>query len=402
MSVDPFRRARPSLPLLHALAWYTRECLRLDRLLNAVTVKRRRNLTRPIRRRKSAFRDPMICYDFLAMAWLGATRLSQIESHLQPRKDLARVLGLPRFCDHTTAHNFLNAFHRTHLRQLDEVNARLLREHGLAAHLRAPILDVHVAERTVRRLGPRRPLVYRWAVAFCAGEALAQSLATRAIPWRTIVLDVIEQARRVSAAKPRLVRLAGACASQGLFGALLRKRIPFLATTTWAWALAQRTEPRRPLRWAELDEGRLLDLGAEPIRPGASTSLRTLLVERPPPAPNLRRERLAIVTSLVEQPAPAILALTASMVGIRAFYGHPRWPFQGGKLPSSDPRGNAAYLRLATIAMNVLRLFARHMGEHGSLSGLHAQLRAIPWDLIGTMHRRVRPGGPRVRPPMNV
>ena len=50
------RRGRPE-ELIGALAWFTRDVLRLERDFSRVTVKRRRNLARPIRRRRSAFRD---------------------------------------------------------------------------------------------------------------------------------------------------------------------------------------------------------------------------------------------------------------------------------------------------------------------------------------------------------
>ncbi len=370
----------PSPELLHALGWYARQVVGLERILNAVTVKRRRNLARPVRRRKSAFRDPRICYDFLAMAWLGATRLSQIEPHLQRRRDLAQALGLSRFCDHTTAHNFLNAFHVTHIRQLDTVNARLLAGHGGALHQRAPIFDIDVAERLVRRPGRRTNHVYRWAVAFSAGEAIAQELRLNDPDVPALVAETIERARRLLRTRPRLVRLTGPCASREVFRGLHRMRLPFLAVTTWAWALEQRPEHGGRRAWVALDEGgRALDLGAA-LTPGTTRQwLRTILVERPAPAPGLRRKRFAIVTPLLSVPLYALLHLAASRGRIRQFYGHPRWPLGDGKLPSGNLRGNAAYLRLATIAMNMLRLFARHLGAGGSPSGLHARLRAIPW-----------------------
>jgi len=378
--------AEPSLELLHALAWYVRDSLRLPVLLNAVTVKRRRNLAQPVLRRRSAFRDPMICMDFLAMAWLGVTRLSHIERYLRPRDDLAALFGLPRFCDHTTAHNFLNAFHRTHLRQLDRVNARLLRDHGSAPGHRRAILDIDVAQRTVRRAGRRRNHIYRWAVAFCAGEALDQHLAPAAADCSPIVLHVLRKARTTLATKPALVRLPGACASRDLLTTLARERIPFLTTVTWAWALAQRDEPRGALRWTPTDsESRLLDLGPSFARPGSSDRFRTILVERGAPAPGARRERLAVVTSLREEPAHALVRLAASGSHIRRFFRHPRWPFGDGKLPSSDSRGSAAFLRLATIAMNVLCLFARQLGAERTPARLHAQLRLLPWDVEGPL-----------------
>jgi hypothetical protein len=365
--------------LHHALAWYAREALRLEQLFNTITVKRRRNVAQPVKRRRSAFRDPMICIDFLAMAWLGATRLSHIDSYLRPRDHLAELFGLRRFCDHTTAHNFLNACHRTHVRQLEDVNARLLRAHGSALGAPAAILDLDVAQRTVRRTGRRRNWVYRWPVAFCAGEALEQTLARRVADWRPIVLDVLAKARGRLRGKPRLVRLAGACVSPPLLRALARQRLAFLTTVTWAWALAHRPEPRGALRWSRLDdEVRVLDLGVAERGSRGDLPFRTLLVERRARLPGARRDRSAILTSLVDEAPPAIVRLAASGSRIRRFFGHPRWPLGDGKLPSSDPRGNAAYLLLATIGMNVLRLFARHLGGEWTAPRLHAHLRVVP------------------------
>lgn len=370
--------AGPALDLLHALGWYAREVLGLEHLFNAVTVKRRRNLARPIRRRRSAFRDPMICYDLLAMAWLGATRLSQIEPHLQPRRDLARALGLPRFCDHTTAHNFLNAFHVTHLRQLDAVNERLLREHGSALHERAPILDVEVAERLLRRPG-RHNRLHHWAVAFCAGEALAQEFSLRATQPHLIVGDLVARARRTLARKPRLVRIAGVPPSDEVFAPLLRMRLPFLTTTPWSWALAHHPRPAGS-RWVQLDDiARVLDLGASACPRAPQRWLRAFLVERAAAAPGLGRQRVAILTSLLEEAPPVLVRLAASMCRCKTFFGHGRWPLRDGKLPSSEARGNAAWLRLVTIAMNALRLFARHLGGDWSPARLHAALRVVPW-----------------------
>ncbi|MFP4058167.1 MAG: hypothetical protein ACLF0G_14970 [Candidatus Brocadiia bacterium] len=376
-SWTPFGRPEePPLELLHALAWYAREVLRLDRLFNAVTVKRRRNPEAPVQRRRSAFQDPRICLDFLAMAWLGATRLSHIEPQLRPRPELARAFGLRRFCDHTTAHNFLNGFHVPHLRQLAGVNARLLREHGAAAGQRAPILDLDGARRRVRRGGRRRDLTYRWTVAFCAGEAVAQSLRHRAAGWRHVVGESLRAARRALGGKPCLVRLAGPCASLPLFRELARQRTRVLASVTWAWALAHRPPPPRELRWMPLDgASRALDLGTAETPAG---ELRTVLLERPSPLPALRREREAIVTSMRDAPVPAISRLAASQARIRRFFGHARWPLGDGKMPSSDPRGNAAYLLLATIAMNVLQLFARHLGDGWTLPRVRDRLRFVP------------------------
>lgn len=369
--------ASPSLQLLEALAWYARTVLDLERAFARVTVKRRRNLARPIKRRKSAFRDPMMCLDLVAMAWLGATRLSHIESHLRDRSDLAHVFGLPRFSDHTTAHNFLNDFHLTHLRQLEDVNLRLLRDHGAACAQRRPILDIDVAQRTVRRPG-RRSVLYRWAVAFSAGEALAQQLCVRSDAWEPMIVDVVERARRALSHKPVLVRLPGSCTSPELLRALVRRRLAFVATTTWKWALEQRSTPRGPLRWATADEGcRALDLGPAAMCSAPHVSVRTVLVERPALAPALRCERLAIVTTLLDTPPAGLAALATHRGSINRFFDGRDWPFHNGKFPSSDPRGVGAYLRLSAIAINALVLFARHLGGEWTPSRLLSRIRLI-------------------------
>ncbi len=370
----------PALDLLQALGWYAREVVGVERLFGHVTVKRRRNLARPIRRRRSAFRDPVLCYQFLAMAWLGATRLSQIEPCLERRDDLARALGLPRFCDHTTAHNFLNAFHVTHLRQLDEANARLLREHGSALAQRAPILDLDAAERRVRRARHRGTRTYRWAVAFSAGEALAQSLQRDPADWLPVVHEALSQAQRLLSAKPRLVRLHGPCVSEAVLRELARQRLPYLATGPWAFVRAVHPPAAASARWTAIGNGaRALDLGAALAPYRARHWARAILIERHADCAEARPERTGIVTTRLHDPTPTIACLSASASRIRPFFGHPRWPLDDGKLPSGDPRGTAAFLRLATIAMNVLRLFARHLGGECTAARLHERLRAIGW-----------------------
>lgn len=368
----------PSAELLHALGWYAREVIGTQRLFSRVTVKRRRNLARPIKRRKSAFRDPLICQDFLAMAWLGVTRLSDIDPFLRNRAELARAFGLPRFCDHTTAHNFLNAFHVTHLRQLDNANTRLLLEHGAALTERAPVLDIDVAQRLVRRPGRRTNLLYRWAVAFCAGEAIAQELRTQCPDWDCLVADLLSRALPLLRAKPRLVRLASECASPTMLRSLARQRIPFVTTLSWHMAIARHPPARGARSWVTLqDASRIMDLGSGASPDSPRCWERLILVERPAPSPGLRPARFAILTSMLHEPAPAVVRLAASMCQIKPFFGTAHWPFGERKLPSSSLRGNAAALRLATIAANILRLFVRQLGNEWTPQRARVHLRAI-------------------------
>jgi hypothetical protein len=121
----------------------------------------------------------------------------------------------------------------------------------------------------------------------------------------------------------------------------------------------------------------VLDLGAARAVADPRLDLRTILVERRTAAGS-PRDRFAIVSSLLDDSEAAIVRIAACQARIRDFFGHARWPLGDGKMPSSDPRGNAAYLRLATIATNVLRLFARQMGDEWTLGRLREDLRLIP------------------------
>jgi hypothetical protein len=273
---------------LHGLAWYAREALQLERLFGAVTVKRRRNTASPVTRRKSAFRDRKICMDFLAMAWLGATRLSQIKPYLEPRPELARAFGLRRFCDHTTAHNFLNACHKTHVAQLDRVNERLLREHGVALAARAPILDIGTAQRRVRHAGRRPDTLYRWGVAFSAGEAFTQLLDADGSDWPTLARRLFRLARERLDHKPALVRLPGTCASQRLFRAIRRERVDFLIRVSWSWARAHLSNSRADVDWQKVPGlGSVCD-----VSDGAH--FRTVFVQQAPDAPGMDPPRFAM------------------------------------------------------------------------------------------------------------
>jgi hypothetical protein len=362
--------------MLSALAWYVRHVARLEPLFGRVTVKRKRNPASPVRRRSSAFRDPKICVNFLLLTWLGVRRLSQISRQLTGHEDLAELFGLRRFCDHTTAHSFLNGFHRTHLAQLDRVNATLLKRHGAAPGLRMPVVDMAAARRTVRHVSPPRRGEYRWVVGFCAGEAIAQRLEYGQVSWRALVTDTLAAARACLSHKPCLLRLPGMAISQELLTDLARGRQRFLATTSWAWALAQRDDRPAQLPWLSLGgRTRLRDLG--PDRDGFG-AIRTVLIEWLPGEPDVQPERYALVTSLLDTPVQALVPVAESRMSLSGFFGHPTWPLRDGKPPSSDPRGVAAYCRLATIATNVLVLFARHLGGRWDADSLRESLRAAP------------------------
>ena len=367
-------------PLPQALSWFIREVLRLPTLLNTVTVKRRRNAARPVRRRRSAFRDPMMCLDFLAMAWAGATRLSHIARHLAPRDDLARVFGLPRFADHTTTHNFLNAFHVTHLRQLDRVNDQLLHRQGLGAKERPACLDLDLARRPVRKRAGGIRTTYLWATAFADRLCVAQRLDEDLDNPVATLLDVLARARAIWRKRPRLIRLTAPCVAEPLLRALLRQKMNFLATTTWAWALARTHSPVEGVSWQVLGpETRTRDLGLVTVGPAGRPNARIVLVEEPSIVPGAPPDRFALVTSLLDADLATLEVLANRATTLRAFFGHPTWPLRDGKPPSSRHRGMAAYLRLATIAMNVLVLFARELGPPWTPGSVHRALRVVPW-----------------------
>lgn len=367
-------------PVAQSLAWFIHDVLRLLPLLNQVTVKRRRRAGRRVRRRRSAFRDPVMCLDFLAMAWLGATRLSQVARQLSARADLARVFGLPRFADHTTAHNVLNAFRASHLAQLDRVNDELLRRHGPLRHDRPAALDLDAAPRPVRRRGGGRSRTYLWVVAFAGGLAVAQRLDENVTDPSGPLLELLGDARARWPGRPRLVRLTHCCVSERLLRALLRQRLHFAASTSWAWTLSRLTRPPEAVPWLNLGpDERVRDLGPWTLGPARRPNVRGVLVERASLVPGAPPHRAAIVTSLLDGDPAALAALASAATTMRSFFGHPSWPLRDGKPPSSRSRGMAAYLRLATLAMNVLELFARELGPPWTRPRLHRALRVIRW-----------------------
>jgi len=367
-------------PLLHSLAWFTQEVLGLETLLNQVTVKRRRNLARPVRRRRSAFRDPAMCLDFLVMVWLGATRLSHITQYLSRRNDLARIFGLPRFADHTTAHNFLNNFHATHLRQLDRVNLELLRRSGSLRKRRPACLDLDMATRRVRRRAGGIARIYTWATAFADHLCVSQLLEDKTTESRNLLLHLLDQTRALWQGRPRLVRLSPPCVSESLLRALLRHRFRFLARTSWSWALSHAQNRLEDAEWLVLNpDTRARDLGPTTLGPATRHNARIILLERCSIVPGAPPDRSALVTSLLDADLSTLSVLAAHATTPRSFFGHPTWPLRDGKPPSTRPRGFAAYLRLATIGMNTLALFAQSLGPPWTPARLHRALRIIPW-----------------------
>ena len=63
--------------------------------------------------------------------------------------ELAKLLGLPRFFDQSTAHQYLNRFSKWHVQQLDRINHQLLLHHGYCATQPIVIVDVDAQTHTL-------------------------------------------------------------------------------------------------------------------------------------------------------------------------------------------------------------------------------------------------------------
>jgi len=226
-----------------------------------------------------------------------------------------------------------------------------------------------MATRRVRRRAGGIARIYTWATAFADHLCVSQLLEDKTTESRNLLLHLLDQTRALWQGRPRLVRLSPPCVSESLLRALLRHRFRFLARTSWSWALSHAQNRLEDAEWLVLNpDTRARDLGPTTLGPATRHNARIILLERCSIVPGAPPDRSALVTSLLDADLSTLSVLAAHATTPRSFFGHPTWPLRDGKPPSTRPRGFAAYLRLATIGMNTLALFAQGSTARSGLS----------------------------------
>ena len=172
--------------LFPRFVWYLRDVIDLPKYFAQISVNRKRNRRRKRRGRKPDYTDVDMCMGLVAVAVLGIPRISQIDDLLKTEPQMARLIGLRKFFDPSTAHRYLNRFAGWHVSQRDTVNTQILLAHGQSPCQDVVLCDIdsqtHTLESRKRegavvgynRKKPGKPCL-QWNVGFVRGEAVSKA-----------------------------------------------------------------------------------------------------------------------------------------------------------------------------------------------------------------------------------
>jgi hypothetical protein len=356
--------------------WYLNDVIRLPEYFAQISVNRKRNHSRKRRGRKPQYTDTQMCMGLVAVFTLGIPRIHQIGDLLSTETKLAHLIGLPQFFDQSTAHRYLNRFGKWHVDQLDRVNTQILAQHGESMRQDIVLLDVdsqtHTLESRKRegavvggnRKKPGKPCL-QWNVGFVRGEAVSQRLMAgnthgiKSLEW------MVSHVQKKLGCSPSILRLDGGYLSKETLNYVMEHNHYLCMSARYDWILAQDIQIDEA-KWSRCDaKTRLYELGLSHVISTSPHRFRTILVEKEQePYPNSKSQkkilRYGILEKLPFSSTPEELHhLYHGRQTIEQFFKESTGPFNAGKMPSQEFRGNEAYLRLVTIAENCCVLFKK-------------------------------------------
>jgi len=364
--------------LFPLFAWYLVDYVHLLKRLKPLTVKRKRNNKKPIKRRTPQYNEAQLGVGIICIILLGIKRLRKINRLLKTEVQIANLIGLQRFFDQVTAHRFLNEFQLWHLRQLERVADDLARDFGEAFRQDIVVLDIdsttHSVESRKRekavvgynKKNPGKPC-YQWSVAFIRGEAVAHKLYAGNTTCKNHLKDTLNRVTKKIPQPVSIVRLDGGYLSAELLDYIGQKGLSVVMGARYDWVLAQGPEID-PDKWMSYhDKTMIYDLGMARVTSTIEKEYRIILVikEQEPFRRDRRKKaktiRYAIVENLPIRLDPfALYQFYCGRQTIENFFKEAKNPFNAGKMPSERFRGNEAYLQFVIIAYNLFEWFKKN------------------------------------------
>lgn len=364
--------------LFPLVTWYLLDVLKLrQRFEQTVTVNKKRNHNRKRKAKQREFSDADMCLGLMVLPILGIERIAQITERLSTETELAKLLGLPRFFDQSTGHEYLNGFGKWHVRQLDTINHQLLLGHGSCSTQPIIVVDIDSQTHTLESRQREGAVVgynrkkrgkpcYQWNVAFVCQEAVAQRLMAGNTHCRSVVLELLTEV--VHKLKPQLmiIRLDGGYLSGDVLNALVDQELQLCISCRYDWIISQGVCVDESNWQAIDDDTRLYDVGKTFVVSTCSHRFRVVLVEKkqhPFPGSKSKREffRYGICERLAfNLSAKGVYDFYHSRQTIEQFFKESTGPFSAGKMPSQKFRGNEADLQLVTIAENCMLWFKKN------------------------------------------
>jgi len=356
--------------LFPLLAWYLMDVIKLPEYFEQITVNKKRD-----RKRSSTFLDSQMCMGLTSLPILGIPRISKINERLSNETELAKLLGLPRFFDQSTAHEYLNRFGKWHVSQLDKINHQLLTKFGNSTTQPIVIVDIdsqtHTLESRKRqkavvgynRKKPGKPC-YQWNMAFVCQESVSQRLMPGNSHGQESVLWLLDDVKTKLNNPLMIARLDNGYLKGETLNELLKRQLQLCMSCRYDWVLAQGVSLNQS-KWEQIDDNtKVYDVGQTRVISTCDNMFRVVLVEkRQKPFSNSKSKKDIHRYGILEN-----LAFHLDPYDLFKFY-HGRQTienffkesldFESSKMPSQKFRANEAYLQLVTIAENCCLWFKK-------------------------------------------
>jgi len=361
------------------LAWYMMEILALPSYFTTLTVKKKRNRKNPIKRRRPQYDTSQMCVGIISIILLGIPNLRKINDILSTETKIANLIGLRKFFDQSTAHLFLNEFHKWHVDQLDRINEELLIHHGEAIHQDPLVIDIDATTHSLESRKREKAVAgynrknrgkpcYQWTVAFVKGEAVYQKLSSGntscKIPFESTICKVKEKLGEKEIA---IVRVDGGYVSGKHLAFATEKSIQIVTTVPYKWIVAQGIDLKEH-KWIPYDKDTAIyDLGEIVPFSTAPCPYRTILIKKKQhPFPNKKEKKVKIIhygiieNLKVRLSSQDLFRFYQQRQTIENFFKESKQSFSSGRMPSQRFRGNEAYLQLVTTACNCFQWFKKN------------------------------------------
>jgi hypothetical protein len=363
--------------LFPLIALYFLDVLKLPDYFEQITVNKKRNHNRKRKPKNRDFSDQDMCMGLLVLPILGISRLGQITERLSNETGIAKLLGLPRFFDQSTGHDYLNQFTKWHVKQLDSINHQLLLRHGSCTSQPIVIVDIDAQTHTLESRKREKAVVgfnrkkrgkpcYQWNVAFVCQEAVAQRLVAGNTHCRSVLLELLDDVAQKLQTDLMILRLDSGYLSGDILNTLWELGLQIIIPCRYDWILSQGVALYEP-NWLKIDEDtRLYDVGKSGVVSTCYHPFRVVLVEKkqhPFQGSKSKRKlfRYAICENLAfNLDAKGVYDFYHSRQTIEQFFKESTGPFSAGKMPSQQFAANEAYLQLVTIAENCMLWFKKN------------------------------------------
>jgi len=363
--------------LFPLLAWFLMDYLLLPSYFKNLTVKKKRNRKKPIKRRKPKFDVSQMCMGIITAILLGVERFRKINDVLSTETKIAELVGLPEFFDQSTVHRFLNEFNKWHLKQLEEANDKLIHDFGESLRQDVLVLDIDSTTHSLESRKREKAVVgrnkknrgkpcYQWSAAFVRGEVVSQKLNKGNSHCISCFKEIVESVATKLEKPISIIRVDGGYFSADILDWTIEKGYQIVTAERYKWIMSQKPKID-PDKWIEYNsDTKLYDLGRIKIISTTEAIFRAILVDtRQHPFRKKRAKKKHIQYAIVENlatelSASALYEFYHGRQTIENFFKESKNPFNSGKMPSQRFRANEAYLQFVAIAYNSYSWFKKN------------------------------------------